>query len=500
METTNMNSDAYHAEQMQNLLNYSNARLEQCAEEGDALSCCALAYKLYEENPEASMMWAKRGIDGGDATAAFLLGRHFMEGVGVEQDATVALDYFRQAADMGSNAALLFAAGLLLEVEPVNIDEILRNLVRYEIPKESENACGMFAGIAEEFVKLLEQMAKKGNAKAIYTLGWCYYNAFHFNRDYGKAAALYGKAAELGYPEAQYEYGLCHLEGKGTEQDLEQAEFWNRQAASQGWPMAEFEEGVYLSTGEAGRTDPKEAFEWFKRGAEHNHPGANAIVGTYYRDGKEVEQDLTKAVEYFRRAAELGSPKGFYYLGLCYMNAQGVDFNFYGAADNLSKAFLLGWKDAHAPLQDLMQDAVRAAHEGNADAQYAIGIAYMHILPEQQPEMAVHWFSIAAENGVPQAKTHLAEYYLDKGGDWQKGLTYLIAAAEEEDRRAMAILGCFKLDGAPGVSKDMPEGKRLLLKAKEAGDELAVEQYEIRFNRRPSTSGDSIRYRHRLPE
>ena len=125
METTNMNSDAYHAEQMQNLLNYSNARLEQCAEEGDALSCCALAYKLYEENPEASMMWAKRGIDGGDATAAFLLGRHFMEGVGVEQDATVALDYFRQAADMGSNAALLFAAGLLLEVEPVNIDEIL---------------------------------------------------------------------------------------------------------------------------------------------------------------------------------------------------------------------------------------------------------------------------------------------------------------------------------------------------------------------------------------
>lgn len=148
----------------------------------------------------------------------------------------------------------------------------------------------------------------------------------------------------------------------------------------------------------------------------------------------------------------------------------------------------------------LMQDAVRAAHEGNADAQYAIGIAYMHILPEQQPEMAVHWFSIAAENGVPQAKTHLAEYYLDKGGDWQKGLTYLIAAAEEEDRRAMAILGCFKLDGAPGVSKDMPEGKRLLLKAKEAGDELAVEQYEIRFNRRPSTSGDSIRYRHRLPE
>lgn len=495
-----MNNDSYQDEQVTRLLNYSNAQLEQCAKEGDAMACCVLASKLYTENPEASMMWAQRGLDGGDGTGAFLLGKHFLEGLGVEQDGAVALEYFCKAADMGCNAAKLFAAAVALRETPDKIYEIRNRLVDFELPEDNDDARNMFAGVQRDFVEHLEKMSRGGSAEAIFLLGWCHYCAFHYNLNYGKAASLYGKAAELGYPEAQYEYGLCYLEGKGTEQDLEQAEFWNRQAALQGWPMAEFEEGVYLSSGEAGRTDPKEAFEWFKRGAEHGHPGANAIVGTYYRDGREVEQDLPKAVEYFRRAAELGSPKGYCYLGLSYMNAQGVEFNFFHAAENLSRACMLGWKDAEGPLKALMQDAVRASHEGNADAQFALGIAYMHILPERQPEMAVHWFSMAAENGAPHAKTQLAEYYLDEGRDWRKGLSYLTEAAGEGNPRAMAILGCFKLDGAPGVPKDMTEGKALLIKAKEAGDDLAADQYEIRFNHRQRQDGEYIRFKHRLPE
>ena len=93
-------------------------------------------------------------------------------------------------------------------------------------------------------IKTLIAKAEKGDAKAQYNLGICYYNGKGVERSYPKAVEWYEKAANQGLADAQYNLGNCYYNGLGIEESFEKAAEWYEKAAKQGHAAAQFELGI----------------------------------------------------------------------------------------------------------------------------------------------------------------------------------------------------------------------------------------------------------------
>lgn len=65
-------------------------------------------------------------------------------------------------------------------------------------------------------------------------LGAQYENGQGIEKDLGKAAYWYQKAAEQGVDGAQYNLGICYYYGKGVTIDVQKAKYWLKKAADQG--------------------------------------------------------------------------------------------------------------------------------------------------------------------------------------------------------------------------------------------------------------------------
>ena len=61
-------------------------------------------------------------------------------------------------------------------------------------------ACGILCANVD--INALRKSAEQGNAKAQYSLGWCYANGKGVKKDHSKAAKWWRKAAEQGFAPA----------------------------------------------------------------------------------------------------------------------------------------------------------------------------------------------------------------------------------------------------------------------------------------------------------
>lgn len=80
--------------------------------------------------------------------------------------------------------------------------------------------------------------AEKGDPKAQYKLGICYFNGYGVTKDLDEAINWFRKAAEQGDAESQNMLGYCYRNGQGVEMDYDQAIYWYDKAASQGSLMS----------------------------------------------------------------------------------------------------------------------------------------------------------------------------------------------------------------------------------------------------------------------
>jgi TPR repeat protein len=80
----------------------------------------------------------------------------------------------------------------------------------------------------------LEFLAKSGEPRAQYDLGYMYDKGQGVPQSDAKAREWYERAGEQGEPRAQYNLGLMHLNGQGVKPDLVQAYYWISLSAAQG--------------------------------------------------------------------------------------------------------------------------------------------------------------------------------------------------------------------------------------------------------------------------
>ena len=87
--------------------------------------------------------------------------------------------------------------------------------------------------------KILEPLAKKGDATAQHNLAVLYQDGLGTKADAKQALHWYEKAAAQGEPEAQFMAGLMYSDGIGTAQDYKKAAQWYEKAAQKGHAEAQ---------------------------------------------------------------------------------------------------------------------------------------------------------------------------------------------------------------------------------------------------------------------
>ena len=194
---------------------------------------------------KAAAGWFGQGARNGDVQGMFLIGMAWKNGQGVQRHAEMAEKWLKKASDAGYTPAT------------VELADFYRHLRNYSHTSRIKRLS------ATELVKLYEKAARKGNANAMFQLGY-YYERNHISQS--KAIRWYRASAKLGSGLAQYALGQIYMEGQGL------------------------------------RKNEKKAFELILLSANNkNIPNKSAsyfALHHCYRDGKGVKKDPVKARHY----------------------------------------------------------------------------------------------------------------------------------------------------------------------------------------------------------
>lgn len=174
----------------------------------------------------------------GDAGAQVAYGILHETGEGVEQNATEASKWYRQAAELG-HADGAFRLGWLYargEGLPANLPQAVH---WYEIA------------------------ANGGHGVAQLSLGWLYLNGEGMPRDVPRAITWFQRAADQGDMNAYYTLGLIFSGAyEGVERDAATAAGWFQRAANRGLVSAQARLGAMFASGDGVVADDAEAYFW----------------------------------------------------------------------------------------------------------------------------------------------------------------------------------------------------------------------------------------------
>jgi TPR repeat protein len=231
----------------------------------------------------------------GNAKAQCILGDSYDKGQGVPKDDTLAVLWWRKAAEQGladaqDNLGYSYDYG-------------------QGVPKDKMLA-----------VLWWRKAAEQGLADAQNNLGVSYDSGEGAPQDYAQAALWYRRAAEQGDAHAQYNLGAWYKEGKnqGVPQDDAQTTLWRRKI--RGWR-------AYVNSVDFHRSEHwrhTQAAFWYRKAAEQGDVDAQDALGDLYYTGRGAPQDYAQAALWYRKAAEQGDADAQENLGDLYDTGQGV--------------------------------------------------------------------------------------------------------------------------------------------------------------------------------
>jgi TPR repeat protein len=151
---------------------------------------------------------------------------------------------------------------------------------------------GRKAFLAGDYAKarrILEPLADKGDAEALYWTGTMYSQGRGYKADCREAAYRYEQAVRQGYPDAAFSLGFLLYYGAGASAadcemipDHEKAAPWLLRAARMGKPRAEFLVGRMYMNGDGLRKSTDDAFDWLEKAADGGIGEAQFDLGLLY--------------------------------------------------------------------------------------------------------------------------------------------------------------------------------------------------------------------------
>jgi len=296
---------------------------------------------------------------------------------------------------------------------------------------------------------------------------------------------LWRKAIEQGDKDAQFELGLASLKGGDKDKD---AVIWLHQIIDEKDFVGFYCHGMNAGQGDriddshfkVASANPDFSFSKKFREAFTNwvHKESGWEIGvTTLGNLQAVHCDIMtqsflgnsfKSVKSLRGAAEQGNA-----------DAQGNLAFVYESLGRLTKIYFNGNVFLASGAQNDIKKAVewyrKAAEQGDAGAQFRLGMAYLHgDGVEKDEKEALHWLRKAAQND-PQLQYSLGEVYYNGDGitkDDKEAVKWYRKAAEQGDKGAQYILGKAYHKGE-GIGKDDKEAVRWYRKAADQGNPVA---------------------------
>jgi TPR repeat protein len=204
------------------------------------------------QQPAPDRAAVQREAEAGDAEAAFMLGRMYLDGVGGDEDRAEARIWLAKAATAGHVRASVLLGLMLMAGQGGGAD------------RDAARPLLLYAGAA-------------GDSTALYHLGVLF--AEGRSRDAGgpeqsaaRAVFWFRQAALAGNVDGMSNLGLMLLRGLGTPRDPAEAYVWYLKAAEAGDAQSQFVIATMLYEGQGVAADPKAALMWYFRAK------ANGIV------------------------------------------------------------------------------------------------------------------------------------------------------------------------------------------------------------------------------
>jgi TPR repeat protein len=233
-----------------------------------------------------------------------------------------------------------------------------------------------------------------------------------------------------------------------------------------------------------------EAADAIRRKAAAGDRDAQSHLGVMYRMGRGVPQDDARSFRWFREAALAGDPAAQHYLGLFYLSGVGTEIDLdeatrwlRGCADlnQPERLMSLAWftlKDNGLPHGAVHTAALlrNLAEQGNAAAQYSLGIFRRDRPDDTAEEDGETWLRQSAERGYAEAQFQLGLALLEGSklsGDPDEAVAWFRFAAEQGHPRAMRNLGVARWTGR-GVAADAAIAFRWFWLAARHGSAIAV--------------------------
>ena len=241
----------------------------------------------------------------GDAQAAFELGEMHASGLGMPENNTEAVRWYKLAAEKGNSKAqsligTAYHRGIGLAVDDVQAIQWLMKaadqmdpLAQFQLGEGFELGWAGNQSNAEAYKWYLlsaSQGYTKANKKVTVienTLtkdqrvdGQTRASEFHTARIKKETESLeiIIKASQAGDPEAQYKLGAAYSFGNGLPKNDAIAVEWLTRAANQGQSEAQFELGLHYLNGEGVATSEIEAYRWWRIAADKGHIRAQASL------------------------------------------------------------------------------------------------------------------------------------------------------------------------------------------------------------------------------
>ncbi len=182
---------------------------------------------------------------------------------------------------------------------------------------------GDYAGAAQAW----ESKAAQSDPEAMTNLALLYLKGLGVKRDLGKAAALYERAAQLGFVIAQYNLANLYYDGQGVSRDKKQAARWYTAAAQGGHAKSQFYLAQMYFDGEGIDENQEMGFSWLQKAADLGLPEAQHELGRRLIFGDDAAADPAKGTDLVLKAAEQKYAKAQILIADCYWKGRGIEKN-----------------------------------------------------------------------------------------------------------------------------------------------------------------------------
>ena len=211
--------------------------------------------------------------------------RNLGELCGAEKDDAQAMDWFRRAADLGDDNAMVIVGRMY------------------------DDGAGVEKSPAEARKSYDRAVQLTNNADALWCIAWQYRKGLGVKQDMKQAIAWFKKAADAGSVSAMGELGWFYSHSKAVGIDYGESLKWYEKAAENGDTKIMCILGNIYYNGEGRPQDLEKAFQWYQKSAEAGNVEAMVDIAYLYKRGDGTTMDTNLAAKWFRKAAQLGNDR-----------------------------------------------------------------------------------------------------------------------------------------------------------------------------------------------